>query len=72
MGLAPIIVKEIFSIIQDINENGTTILLVEQNANMALKYTNRAYIIKNGVIDMEGDAASLLNDEKVKKAYLGG
>ncbi|QAT62710.1 MULTISPECIES: ABC transporter ATP-binding protein [Tissierellales] len=72
MGLAPIIVKEIFSIIQDINENGTTILLVEQNANMALKYTNRAYIIRNGVIDMEGDAASLLNDEKVKKAYLGG
>lgn len=72
MGLAPIIVKEIFSIIQDINKNGTTILLVEQNANMALKYTNRAYIIRNGVIDMEGDAASLLNDEKVKKAYLGG
>lgn len=72
MGLAPVIVKEIFSIIKDINKDGTTILLVEQNANMALQCANRAYIIKNGEIDIEGDAQALLNDEKVKNAYLGG
>lgn len=72
LGLAPIIVKEIFSIIKNINEDGTTILLVEQNANMALQCANRAYIIKNGEIDIEGDANALLNDEKVKNAYLGG
>jgi branched-chain amino acid transport system ATP-binding protein len=72
MGLAPIIVKEIFSIIKDINKKGTTILLVEQNANMALQCANRAYIIKNGEIDIEGDAQALLNDENVKNAYLGG
>lgn len=72
MGLAPIIVKEIFSIIKDINKKGTTILLVEQNANMALQCANRAYIIKNGEIDIEGDAQALMNDENVKNAYLGG
>ncbi len=72
MGLAPIIVNEIFSIIRNINKDGTTILLVEQNANMALQCANRAYIIKNGEIDIEGDAQTLLNDEKVKNAYLGG
>jgi branched-chain amino acid transport system ATP-binding protein len=72
MGLAPIIVNEIFSIIRNINEDGTTILLVEQNANMALQCANRAYIIKNGEIDIEGDAQVLLNDESVKNAYLGG
>lgn len=72
MGLAPIIVKEIFSIIKDINKDGTTILLVEQNANMALQCADRAYIIKNGEIDLEGDAQSLLNNENVKNAYLGG
>jgi branched-chain amino acid transport system ATP-binding protein len=72
MGLAPIIVKEIFSIIKDINKKGTTVLLVEQNANMALQCANRAYIIKNGEIDIEGDAQALLNDENVKNAYLGG
>lgn len=72
MGLAPLIVKEIFSIIKDINKKGTTILLVEQNANMALQCANRAYIIKNGEIDLEGDAQALLNDENVKNAYLGG
>jgi branched-chain amino acid transport system ATP-binding protein len=72
MGLAPIIVNEIFSIIKNINKDGTTILLVEQNANMALQCANRAYIIKNGEIDIEGDAQVLLNDEKVKNAYLGG
>lgn len=72
MGLAPIIVKDIFSIIKDINKDGTTILLVEQNANMALQCADRAYIIKNGEIEIEGDAKALLNDEKVKSAYLGG
>jgi branched-chain amino acid transport system ATP-binding protein len=72
MGLAPLVVKEIFSIIKDINKKGTTVLLVEQNANMALQCANRAYIIKNGEIDVEGNAQDLLNDEKVKNAYLGG
>lgn len=72
MGLAPIIVKEIFSIIEDINRSGTTILLVEQNANMALSIANRAYVIETGRITQEGKASDLLNDESVKKAYLGG
>ncbi len=72
MGLAPIIVKEIFSIIKDINKTGTTVLLVEQNAYMALNAADRAYIIRNGEIEMQGNAKELLQDEKVKKAYLGG
>lgn len=72
MGLAPIIVKEIFSIIKSINENGTTVLLVEQNANVALQCAHRAYIIKNGTIDIEGTSEELLKDDTVKKAYLGG
>lgn len=72
MGLAPIVVKEIFEIIKDINKEGTTILLVEQNANMALQTADRAYIIRNGEIDIEGRAEELLKDETVRKAYLGG
>lgn len=72
MGLAPIIVKEIFSIIKDINKEGTTVLLVEQNAFMALQAANRAFIIRNGEIEMEGSTKELLQDEKVKNAYLGG
>lgn len=72
MGLAPLIVKEIFEIIKDINKSGTTILLVEQNANMALKCANRAYVIRTGAIEIEGTAEELLNDERIKKAYLGG
>lgn len=72
MGLAPIIVKEIFSIIQSINQSGTTVLLVEQNANMALSIANRAYVIETGRITLEGRASDLLTDESVKKAYLGG
>ncbi len=72
MGLAPLIVKEIFSIIKNINEEGTTILLVEQNANMALQCAHRAYIIQNGHIDIQGNAKDLLQDETVKNAYLGG
>jgi branched-chain amino acid transport system ATP-binding protein len=72
MGLAPIVVKQIFSIIKNINEEGTTVLLVEQNASMALNLADRAYVIQNGHIDMEGKAIDLLNDERIKKAYLGG
>lgn len=71
MGLAPLIVKQIFSIISDINREGMTVLLIEQNASMALKIANRAYVIQNGSIEMEGDAKELLNDENVKNAYLG-
>jgi len=70
MGLAPLVVKEIFSIIRDINESGTTILLVEQNVNMALNAANSAYIIKNGRIELEGDSKLLLNEEDIRKAYL--
>jgi branched-chain amino acid transport system ATP-binding protein len=72
MGLAPLVVKEIFNIIKEINKEGTTVLLVEQNASMALKVADRAYIIANGEIEAEGKAQELLHDEKVKKAYLGG
>ena len=72
MGLAPIIVKEIFSIIRNINELGTTVLLVEQNANMALNAADRAYIIRNGEIEMEGNAKKMVADERVRKAYLEG
>ncbi|MEA4928153.1 MAG: ABC transporter ATP-binding protein [Candidatus Limiplasma sp.] len=71
MGLSPILVEEIFSIIRDINKEGTTILLVEQNAHMALSTANRAYVLETGHIVMEGRAADLLNDEKVQNAYLG-
>ncbi len=73
MGLAPpIIVDEIFSIIKDINKTGTTVLLVEQNAYMALNASDRAYIIRNGEIEMEGDSKELMEDKKVRAAYLEG
>lgn len=72
MGLAPLLVKEIFTIIKEINEQGTTILLVEQNAHMALSIANRAYVIETGEIVLQGSAADMLNSEDVKKAYLGG
>lgn len=72
MGLAPIVVKEIFSIIENINKDGISILLVEQNANMALKVSDRAYIIRNGEIEIEGYSKDMLEDERVKKAYLEG
>ncbi len=72
MGLAPILVKEIFHVLRNINRQGTTILLVEQNAHMALKIANRAYILETGNIVMEGDAKELDNDPRVKKAYMGG
>lgn len=72
MGLAPILVDEIFDIITSINKAGTTILLVEQNANRALQIAHRGYVLETGKIIMQGTTKELLNDEKVKKAYLGG
>lgn len=70
MGLAPLLVDEIFSIIKDINKTGTTILLVEQNANRALHISNRGYVLETGKIIAQGKSSDLLNDEKVKEAYL--
>jgi branched-chain amino acid transport system ATP-binding protein len=72
MGLAPLLVKEIFSIIKEINQDGTTILLVEQNARMALQIAQRAYVLETGRIVLEGPAKELAQQEDVKKAYLGG
>ena len=72
MGLAPILVKEIFEIIKECNKQGMTILLVEQNAKMALNISSRAYVLETGKIVMSDNAINLLGDEKVKKAYLGG
>ncbi|MBR5096183.1 MAG: ABC transporter ATP-binding protein [Treponema sp.] len=72
MGLAPILVDEIFEIIQKINKDGTTILLVEQNAFKALSISNRAYVLETGSITKDGDARELAKDPAVKEAYLGG
>ncbi|HHX04132.1 MAG TPA: ABC transporter ATP-binding protein [Tissierellia bacterium] len=72
MGLAPLLVQEIFNIIQTINEAGTTVLLVEQNANMALQIASRAYVLETGSIVLSGEAKTLLESEEIKKAYLGG
>ena len=71
LGLAPLVVQDIFSIIGEINRQGVTILLVEQNANMALKIADLAYVLETGHITMSGTGAELLADEKVKEAYLG-
>lgn len=71
MGLSPLLVKEIFLIIQELNQNGMTILLVEQNAKMALSIANRAYVLETGKVVMEGKAKDLLEDDSVRKAYLG-
>ena len=71
MGLSPLLVKEIFKIIKEINAEGRTILLVEQNAHMALSIANRAYVLETGAIVLEGDAKSIMQNEDVKKAYLG-
>lgn len=71
MGLSPILVKEIFSIIKEVNKKGITILLVEQNAKMALSISNRAYVMETGKITIQGNARDLLKDARVKKAYLG-
>lgn len=72
MGLAPLLIKEIFSIIKDINKTGTTVLLVEQNANMALSIANRAYVLETGRITLSGEAKELAASADVRKAYLGG
>lgn len=72
MGLAPLLVKEIFSIIKEIHDTGTTILLVEQNANMALSIANYAYVLETGKIVLEGKPADLIQSEEIRKAYLGG
>ncbi|NLP44000.1 MAG: ABC transporter ATP-binding protein [Peptococcaceae bacterium] len=72
MGLAPILVKQIFEIIQTINSQGTTVLLVEQNARMALSIANRAYVLETGKIVLSGNAKELMQSEEIKKAYLGG
>lgn len=71
MGLAPMLVEEIFNIIKEVNKAGTTILLVEQNAHLALSIANRGYVIETGEIVMEGDAKELVKNPEVRKAYLG-
>ena len=72
MGLAPLLIREIFNIIVDINKTGTTVLLVEQNANMALSIANRAYVLETGRITISGNAKELAASEEIRKAYLGG
>ena len=71
MGLSPIFVNEIFKIIEDVSKAGTTVLLVEQNAKKALAIADRAYVLETGRITLSGDAKDLMNDDSVKKAYLG-
>jgi branched-chain amino acid transport system ATP-binding protein len=72
MGLAPLLMLSMFDALKEINKAGTSILLVEQNARLALKFAQRGYVIENGVIVLEGDSKTLLHDPEVKKAYLGG
>ena len=72
MGLSPLLLSEIFRIIQEINDKGTTVLLVEQNAKRALAIADRAYVLETGLITLEGTGEELANDERVQKAYLGG
>lgn len=72
LGLAPIIIQQIFAIIEQLRQDGVTIFLVEQNANQALKLADRAYVLENGHIVMQGSGDTLLNDPKVRDAYLGG
>lgn len=72
MGLAPILVKEIFNIVEDINKKGTTVLLVEQNARMALSIADRAYVLETGKIVLSGTGKELALSEDIQKAYLGG
>lgn len=71
LGLAPLIVKQVFEVIQQINKQGTTVLLAEQNANAALRIANRGYVIENGKIVMEGKSEELFNNEEIRKAYIG-
>lgn len=71
MGLSPILVNEIFDIIKEVSASGTTVLLVEQNAKKALSIADRAYVLETGKIVLEGDAKEMMNDDSIKKAYLG-
>ena len=71
MGLSPLLVKEVFRVLKEINQQGTTILLVEQNANLALKIAHRGYVLENGRIALSGSASQLAQDPRVKEAYLG-
>ncbi len=71
MGLSPILVNQIFDIIEEVSKSGTTVLLVEQNAKKALAIADRAYVLETGKIVLEGDADQLMNDDSIKKAYLG-
>ena len=71
MGLSPIFVNEIFDIIRAVSESGTTVLLVEQNAKKALAIANRAYVLETGNIVLSGDAKEMMNNDSIKKAYLG-
>ena len=72
MGLAPVLVREIFRVLREINQTGTTILLVEQNANMALRVASRGYVLETGAIILSGTGQELLGNPQVKEAYLGG
>ena len=72
LGLAPLVVQGIFDIIREINKQGVTVLLIEQNANMALSVADRAYVLETGTIAIEGEARQLLQDDRVRSAYLGG
>ncbi len=72
MGLAPLLMLDMFKALKEINKQGTTILLVEQNARLALKFAKRGYVLENGHLILEGESKKLLNDPNVKKAYLGG
>jgi len=72
MGLAPVLVEQIFDIIEEINNSGTSILLVEQNAQMALSIADRAYVLETGRVVLEGDASKVMKNEMVIEAYLGG
>ena len=71
LGLAPLVVKGIFDIIREINREGVTVLLIEQNANMALRAADRAYVLETGKVTMQGTGEELLADESIKAAYLG-
>ena len=71
LGLAPLVVQDIFTIIKEINRQGVTVLLIEQNANMALKIADLAYVLETGTITLTGTGAEVLADERVKEAYLG-
>lgn len=71
IGLAPLIVEQMFSVIQSINRNGTTVLLAEQNANAALKIASRGYVIENGILVLQGNSKELFNNDDIRKAYIG-